>query len=314
MENLLQFLFSLSSDAIYGRYLVIGLVAMTVFAIAFALYFLFSSIFDPVKKRLYSVTNTDPNVVTHNTSGHITNIGNSLDSNSDKGSYNNLRLLYAGFHNKNALSVFTGIRIALIVALPLISFVVTSYIFHFEQKSVLLTLLVAVILGYILPSIYLDKAVAKRQKEVRNNFPDIIDQLIVCTEAGLGIEAGLQRVAKNAEISSSTMSYELNLVNAELRAGISRQEAFNNLVLRTGVEEIKGFVSALAQSVRFGTNIADTMRVYADDLRDRRMQKAEEAAAKIGIKMMFPLVFCFFPGIFVVILGPAVIIIMKNFL
>jgi len=287
---------------------------MAVFAIAFALYFLFNSIFDPVKKRLYSITNTEPNVVTNNTSGHITNIGNSLDSNSDKGSYNNLRLLYAGFHNKNALSVFTGIRIALVVALPLISFVVTSYIFHFEQKTILLTLLVAVILGYILPSIYLDKAVAKRQKEVRNNFPDIIDQLIVCTEAGLGIEAGLQRVAKNAAISSSTMSYELNLVNAELRAGIPRQEAFNNLVLRTGVEEIKGFVSALAQSVRFGTNIADTMRVYSDDLRDRRMQKAEETAAKIGIKMMFPLVFCFFPGIFVVILGPAVIIIMKNFL
>jgi tight adherence protein C len=166
----------------------------------------------------------------------------------------------------------------------------------------------------MLPSILLDKAVNKRQSAVRNHFPDIIDQLIVCTEAGLGIEAGLQRVAKNIDISSSIMSYELNLIIAELRAGISRQEAFNNLVIRTGVEEIKGFVAALAQSVRFGTNIAATMRVYADDLRDKRMQRAEEAAAKIGVKMMFPLVFCFFPGIFVVILAPAVIIIMKNFL
>lgn len=307
METLLQLLYSISSDATYGRWLVIGLVALTVFAMSFALFFLITNVFDPVRKRLYSVTETTRQSESRQSS-HITNIGSSLNSERNKKSYNRQRLLYAGFHSENAMPTFTAIRIFLIIALPLIAFVFCLFITDISREIILISLFVAAIIGYIAPSIYLDKAVAKRQRNVRNNFPDVIDQLIVCTEAGL------QRVAKNSEISSSIMSYELGLVNAELRAGITRQDAFNNLVLRTGVEEIKGFVSALAQSIRFGTNIADTMRVYADDLRDRRMQQAEEKAAKIGVKMMFPLVFCFFPGIFVVILAPAVIIIMKNFL
>ena len=313
MEPILQFIYSISSDATYGRWLVIVMVASTVFAIALAFYFLFSNFLDPVRKRIFSVTNTNLDAERRQSS-RVTNIGSSLNSEGDKSSYNQKRLLYAGFHSENAISTFTGIRIILIIALPLIAFLFTLFIAGISREIIYLILILVAIIGYMAPSIYLDKAVAKRQRNIRNNFPDVIDQLIVCTEAGLGIEAGLQRVAKNSEISSSIMSYELGLVNAELRAGITRQNAFNNLVLRTGVEEIKGFVSALAQSIRFGTNIADTMRVYADDLRDRRMQQAEEMAAKIGVKMMFPLVFCFFPGIFVVILAPAVLIIMKNFL
>ncbi len=135
----------------------------------------------------------------------------------------------------------------------------------------------------------------------------MVDQLIVCTEAGLGLDAGLQRVAKDTFLSNAIMGYELDQVNAELRAGVAREQALKNLVTRTGVEEIRGLVSALSQSMRFGTSIGNTLRVFAEDLRDKRMQRAEEEAAKLAVKMLIPLAFCFFPGIFIVILGPAVI-------
>ena len=109
------------------------------------------------------------------------------------------------------------------------------------------------------------------------------------------------------------MGYELGLVNAELRAGVAREQALKNLVSRTGVEEIRNFASALSQSIRFGTSIGSTLRNFADELRDKRMQGAEEEAAKLAVKMLFPLAFCFFPGIFIVLLGPAVISIYAAF-
>jgi len=167
--------------------------------------------------------------------------------------------------------------------------------------------------GFIGPSFILDKKVDERKRVIRNSFPDAVDQLIVCTEAGLGLDAGLQRVARDTALSNETMGYELGLVNAELRGGVDREKALKHLVTRTGVEEIRGLVSALSQSMRFGTSIGDTLRVYAEDLRDKRMQNAEEEAAKLAVKMLFPLAFCFFPGIFIVILGPAVISIQKAF-
>ncbi|MEI7995691.1 MAG: type II secretion system F family protein, partial [Methylococcaceae bacterium] len=161
--------------------------------------------------------------------------------------------------------------------------------------------------GMIAPSYYLDKKIARQQRLVRNGLPDMIDLLVVCTEAGLGLNAALLRVAEVIVEVHPVLAEELLLVSSEMRAGVDRTRAMANLAKRTGVEDIKGLVTVLAQSMRFGTSIAQTLRIYAEEFRDKRMQKADEEAAKLGTKMIFPLVFCILPSFFIIAIGPAII-------
>jgi tight adherence protein C len=163
----------------------------------------------------------------------------------------------------------------------------------------------------VLPNIILERLIKKRQKQIYNGFPDMLDLLITCIEAGLGLNAALNRVAEECVFSYPALAQELALVNAETRAGVERIEALKNLAARTGLEEIRSFVSFLAQSMRFGTSITDTLRIYAEEFRDKRMQRAEEMAAKVGTKMIFPLVFCILPSFFLVAIGPAILGVLK---
>jgi len=146
-----------------------------------------------------------------------------------------------------------------------------------------------------------------RQREIRSSFPDALDLLVVCVESGLGLAPALQRVADDLVISAPELGGELALVNAEMRAGVERTQALKNLATRTGLDDIKGLVALLVQTMRFGTGVADALRVYSEEFRDKRMQAAEEEAAKIGTKMVFPLVLCLWPAFFLVAVGPAVI-------
>ena len=159
----------------------------------------------------------------------------------------------------------------------------------------------------MLPNLVLNHLVERRQKRLRDAFPDALDMLVVCVEAGLGLSASIQRVAEELRFSHPELGAELALVTAEMRAGVDRESALKGLAARTGLEDIHGLVSLLLQTLKFGTSIADTLRVYAEEFRDKRMQRAEEKAAKIGTKLIFPLVFCLFPAFFVVAIGPAVI-------
>jgi len=309
MDKIIQFVIGISGDPIIGRWLVIGLIACSVFAIVVALYFLIFGIYNPVRKRLHSISGdqTESRFFRQATEelGSYFVIRGRVD---DKLNYDRERLIQAGYHSKNSLSHYFGIKILLTIGLPVLIFVICSVFFpKLDSTSLLLFIVSGFMLGFIGPSFYLDSKVTERRRVIRNAFPDVIDQLIVCTEAGLGLDAGLQRVARDTMLSNEIMGYELGLVNAELRAGVSWEQALKNLVNRTGVEEIRGLTSALAQSMRFGTSIGNTLRIFAEDLRDKRMQHAEEEAAKLAVKMLFPLAFCFFPGIFIVILGPAVI-------
>ena len=131
--------------------------------------------------------------------------------------------------------------------------------------------------------------------------------MTICMEAGLGTEAAMTKVAEEMVHNSPTLSEELRLVNLELRAGSSRDRALRNLAIRTGVEEVEGFVTMIIQADRFGTSIAQSLRVHSETVRTRRRQKAEETAAKIPLKLLFPLIFCIFPALMLVIMGPAVI-------
>jgi tight adherence protein C len=309
MDRIVQFIIGISGDLFFGRWLVIILFGGAAFALAFAFYFLVFGMYNPLRTRLYDLTGTQNE--TRFFRGTTQQLGNYFfirGRAGEKLSYDRARIQHAGFHDKNSLSRYYGLKILLTIGLPvIIFFVCTLFLPWLTSDVLLLSVCAGFLFGFLAPSFYLDSKVNERQRIIRNAFPDAVDQLIVCTEAGLGLDTGLQRVAKDTLLTNEIMGYELGLVNAELSAGVDREQALKNLVNRTGVEEIRGLVSALSQSMRFGTSIGSTLRIFAEELRDKRMQRAEEEAAKLGIKMLFPLAFCFFPGIFIVILGPALI-------
>jgi tight adherence protein C len=161
--------------------------------------------------------------------------------------------------------------------------------------------------GYLLPGMALARMAKKRQHTIRLSLPDALDLLVVSVEAGLGLDQALQRVGEELAFAHKDLSDELRLVNLELRAGKARPDALRNLADRTGVDDLSSLVAMLVQTDKFGTSVAQSLRVHSDTLRTKRRQRAEEAAAKTGVKMVFPLVFCIFPAIWVVTIGPAAI-------
>ena len=162
-------------------------------------------------------------------------------------------------------------------------------------------------LGYLLPSMVLGRQAKKRQHRIRLSLADVLDLLVVSVEAGLGLDQALQRVGEELASTHQDLSDELRLVNLEMRAGKARSEALRNLADRTGVDDLSSLAAMLIQTDKFGTSVAQSLRVHSDTLRTKRRQRAEEAAAKTGVKMVFPLVFCIFPAIWVVTIGPAAI-------
>lgn len=219
-----------------------------------------------------------------------------------------LRFTHAGIRSANAPAAFFGIKSVLTLALPLIGYALTAMAASLPKGNGLLLMLLALAaLGYYAPNVVLSRMVRARQLEIFESFPDALDLMTVCVEAGLGTESALSRVADDIGLNSPALSDELRLVNLELRAGAEREHALRNLAIRTGVEEVGSFVTMMSQAERFGTSIASSLRVHSDMLRTRRHQRAEEAAAKIGLKLLFPLIFCIFPSLMIVLLGPAVI-------
>ena len=170
-----------------------------------------------------------------------------------------------------------------------------------------LILLLLVAIGYFLPNVLLANATSRRQGELQDALPDALDLMLVCVEAGLGLDAAMNRAAGEIGLRSEALSDELNLVALELRMGIKREHALRNLALRTGVDDISSFVAMLVQADRFGTNVADALRIQAETMRTHRRLRAEERAAKIPLKLLFPLIFFIFPSLMLVLMGPAMI-------
>ncbi len=218
------------------------------------------------------------------------------------------RFMNAGFRQASAPALYFAAKTALAITLPLIAFFVLSTSnAKYGTNTLLFWLLGAASVGYYLPNILLQNLVTKRQREVFESFPDALDLMTVCVEAGLAMDAALARVATEIGLKSAVLSEELQLVTLELRAGSSKEKALRNLALRTGVDDVDALVAMLIQSERFGTSIADSLRVQSDQLRTKRRQRAEEQAAKIALKLLFPLIFFIFPSLLVVLMGPAFI-------
>jgi tight adherence protein C len=161
--------------------------------------------------------------------------------------------------------------------------------------------------GYVIPGVWLARIAKRRQHRIRLGLPDVLDLLVVSVEAGLGLDQALQRVGEELAFAHPDLSDELKLINLELRAGKGRVDALRNLADRTGVDDIVSLVAMLVQTDKFGTSVAQSLRVHSETVRTKRRQRAEEAAAKTGVKMVFPLVFCIFPAVWVVTIGPAAI-------
>lgn len=212
-----------------------------------------------------------------------------------------LRLVQAGYRRDEALTIFFGMR----VVFALVTFaVLTSPLIG---RPNLFMALAGALAGYVLPGMLLARMAKRRQHRIRLSLADMLDLLVVSVEAGLGLDQALARVADELSSAYPELSEELKLINLELRAGKPRAEALRNLADRTGVDDLSSLVTMLIQTDKFGTSVAQSLRVQSETLRTKRRQRAEEAAAKTGVKMVFPLVFCIFPAIWVVTIGPAAI-------
>jgi tight adherence protein C len=216
------------------------------------------------------------------------------------------RLVQAGFWNPDAARMFFGARVVLAVGLVMIGLVAGAF-FNVRLTGTLVLAVWLGGLGWLTPSWYVLHRRRTRRAEISSALADALDLLVACVEAGIGLNQALVRVAEEVRNISQALSAELVMVNLEIRAGTPRDRALRNLAERTGVEDIDGLVSTLIQTERFGTSVGRALRVQADTLRQKRRQRAEEAAAKTTIKLIFPLVIFIFPALFVVILGPAVI-------
>jgi len=218
------------------------------------------------------------------------------------------RFMHAGYRGNAAIAVYFGAKTLLAVVLPALLYIYILFAGSKLSSSTLLFVeLTMAAVGYYLPNFVLARLVFLRQREMFETFPDAADLLLVCVESGLGLDAALVKVTEEIRIKSAALAEEFHLVNLELRAGSSREKALRNLAMRTGVEEVNTFVTMLVQADRFGTSIGDSLRVFSDELRTKRRLRAEEMAAKIPLKLLFPLIFCIFPSLLCVILGPAFI-------
>ncbi|MBL8228614.1 MAG: type II secretion system F family protein [Bryobacterales bacterium] len=223
------------------------------------------------------------------------------------------RLIRAGYRQQNALMVFYGAKLFCAVFLPLVaSFFILSA--DTDPSNKVLGLTASVALGFFGPNEFVNLKARRRQKQVRRGLPNALDLMVVCVESGLGLDQAILQVAKELEHAHPEISEEYALVNYELKAGKRRAEALRNMADRTAVDDLKKLVAVLIQADRFGTGIAQSLRAHADYMRVQARQIAEEKAAKLGVKLIFPIFFCILPTLFVVTVGPVVVKIIRELL
>ena len=219
------------------------------------------------------------------------------------------RLASAGIHSAAATITYAIVA----TALPILAAAIALALVGYQTPKGWVYAALAGAVGYILPGLSVDYKVGQRRKQIRNGLPDVLDLLIVCLEAGSSLDQAIVKASEELAIAYPALAEELRVLTTETRAGKPRLEAFKNLAQRTKVEDVRTLTAMLVQTDRFGTSVAETLRTMADEMRTKRRQAAEEQAAKVGVKLVFPLVFCLFPALYLVMLGPAAIAYMTHF-
>lgn len=238
----------------------------------------------------------------------IEGLGASMSSGQSELEKNSLKskLANAGFRSEGAPAIYQGLRIASLAAFTLPAVLFSLLRYGFTLNSLLITTICAGI-GFYLPSLLLTYLKNRRQKEIFLTLPDALDLLVVCVESGLGLDAGMRKVTDEMKGHAKTLCEEFSLANLQLQMGRPRREVLHDLGVRTGVDDVRSLAAILIQADRFGSSIAQALRVQSDSMRTKRRQMAEEKAAKTAVQLIFPLVLFIFPGIFVVLVGPAAI-------
>lgn len=312
MEYIYAILDALFPDETSVLWFQTAMYATLFFVVGLGVTLFIAGMFDPRKKRLNEL-----GFIGHSNQGEaysekiadkLENVSNYILPKSEKESSKiQAKLIQAGYRSENAVLLFYGLKTALAVCLPIIAGFGASMFPQISMTMVVYLSIVMMAIGLFGPNYIVSRVVQKRQLEIRRSFPEALDLMVVCVEAGLSFELAFKRIGDELRGTRPILAEEFAIINGELRAGIARTEALKNFAFRTGVDEVKGFVALLSQSMRFGTSVAKTLRIYSEDFRDRRMQAAEEKAAKVGTKLIFPLIFCFFPSIFIVTVGPPVL-------
>jgi len=225
------------------------------------------------------------------------------------------RFLKAGYRKGNAHLNYFGAKLILVILFPLLFSLVKMLLLPLMASlHFLLLAILAAMAGYYLPSLWVQMKISRRKKKIMEGLPDALDLMVVCAEAGVGLDAAIQRVGEEMKLNNKTLSEEFRLMSLELRAGKPRRDALKDLAMRTDLEDVDSLASLLIQTERFGTSVAQALRVHSESMRVKRFQRAEEVAAKLPVKLLFPLIFFIFPALFVAILGPAVIQIIRTLL
>lgn len=316
LQNLIAALTN-DQDLIIWIIYTIAAVAGITLAIAFS--YLFSGLYSPVRVQLDKLTNkkSSPQNLKNDYAkslehkldslGHIPFINRSYSGDKEIRKL----LIHTGFHSQDALRIFNAIKLLLLLGTSIISTILIQQFSDFSPIVSLYLIVFLVFLAYLLPNIILRYAARRRMQNLRKYFPDALDLLIVCCESGLGLLESFQRVSQELALAHPYLSHEIGLVCSKVRYGLSIQQALKEFSDRTGLEDIRGLNSVIVQSIKLGTGVAQTIRVYADEYRDKRLQQAEEKASKLGVKMIFPMMFCIWPSFFIVAVGPAVLKVMN---
>ncbi|GIU27958.1 type II secretion system F family protein [Shewanella sp. MBTL60-007] len=314
MDFLIGLFGQLFDDPQHVEWAIYTVAAIAGVTLAISISYLISGVYSPIRKRLKLLNDDEKKLVTHDVTGTLEHgMGEMAKKPFLNFSNHETRrlLIHAGFHSQNALAVFNASRLLLILVGSIVSLVILNL---FPNISGIWTIYIFCLFiggAFIIPSIVLQSLANRRMRLLRVGFPDALDLLVVCCEAGLGLMAAMQRVAKELAFSHPSLAGELDLVCSKVRAGLTIKVALQEFTDRTGLEDIKGLNSAISQSMRLGTGIAETLRVFSDEYRNKRLQAAEEQAAKLAVKMIFPMMCCIWPSFFIVAVGPAVLKVMK---
>ncbi|ADN76543.1 Type II secretion system F domain protein [Ferrimonas balearica DSM 9799] len=316
MDYILGVINEVLNDRQLSTYLFYAIAAAAGVMLALALSFLFSGLYSPTRMRLKELKTGAV------ASGSGANFDDALEHEnrvreglvkhlSVDNSGSRKRLIHAGFHSNSALAIYNGLRLLFLLLMAMVSIIAIPMMVGLSTFMQIYIIVMLMGLAILTPSFILDRFAASRMRKIRNGFPDALDLLVVCCESGQGLLAALQRVSVELRVSHKELAEELLLVCQKNRAGIELSTALHEFSERTGLDDIRGLNGAITQSLRLGTGIAETLRVYADEYRDKRMQAAEEMAAKLGVKIIFPMLTCIWPSFFIVAVGPAVIKVME---
>jgi len=287
-------------------YLISAFVFVAGFLIVFAVVYLVSRSRDPVRRRLKHLQEGEKG------KGERAIPILPLEMGSERVKGTRVWLAQAGYRKPQSVSNYYGARLFCGLLLGLLGLFFTLYFYPRSPEMLLLGAVAGTLIGAYIPKVWVFQKISRRREQVRRSVPNMLDLMVVCVEAGLSLNAAIQKIAQESRSSHPALSEELHLVNQEILVGKTREEAFRNLARRTGVEDLRSLAVMLIQADKLGVSIGNSLRVLADSVRTKRAQAAEEAAHKIAVKLVFPLVLLIFPELLVILLGPALITLFRT--